>query len=448
MLFIISYPIKRKGNKKGVFMKNFAKFLGIIILTVVIGFSMAACDDGSGGSDGGGDNEGVSLPQSSGTNEVVGKTLYLSDWKKIVFANSGTSFGVYEGDWDWDYDSDECDFILNGKGSYSYNSGNKTITLAIEQIYEGLFFGYSFVILGYGEKKWMNKTQVKNESGKYFDALIARIRSNFDDVILWEAAQELPIWDDYWDDYHDAGYPDDNTFLKQWLTQKGYNSISLISQWKSNNSSMNTPDKYINVGLASQGYKNLAEAKAGFVSLLLDEMFPLITYEYQFTTDNALLVQEKLPANKGSNELRGKSFTHTKDEISYTFAPNGTYTAESDWFSQNGTYAYNSNTKEVWLKPEKIDGETMLEYYSSSWEDNPDNKAMDTNRTFRIDRYNYGLDPNWIGWKHDYDYEDEDYEDYSVRLSRSIANTTVIKNSGFKLFKQLNQNNRQPSAKK
>ena len=54
-------------------MKNFAKFLGIIAFVAVIGFSMAACDDGSkddnGGSGGGVDTWSAvtSLTQLNGT---------------------------------------------------------------------------------------------------------------------------------------------------------------------------------------------------------------------------------------------------------------------------------------------------------------------------------------------------------------------------------------------
>jgi hypothetical protein len=371
-------------------MKNFVKFLGIIILTVVIGFSMAACDDGGGGGSSGGggdgDNEGVSLPQNSGTNEVIGKTLNLG--KIIVFANSGTSFEDYRGEMGYKDDSGKWVYIpsLFGKGSYSYNSENKTITLAVEQIYEMSF------------EKWMNKTQLKKEKEEQFDARIASIRSNFDDMVLRHAAMVLPIWDDYWGDYY-AGSDDEYTFLKQWLTQKGYNTTTLISQWKSENPSVNTPDKYINATLAMEGYKNLAEAKADYISYF-DEMFAPITYEYQFTTDNALLVQEKLPTNKGSNELQGKSFTNfVGSDVSYKFEIKDTYKEEDSWWptSYQGTYAYNSNTKKVWLKPEKIDGQTMLEYYSSrSW--GADDKAGDTNTNsaFRTDWYKYGLNPNWL----------------------------------------------------
>jgi hypothetical protein len=392
--------------------KNFAKFLGIIAITVIIGFSMSACDDGSGG---GGDGGGVNLPQNSGTNEVIGKTLYLSDWRKIVFASTGTTFKGY-------YDDDE----LDNEGAYSYNSENKTITLAIEYVYWD------------GTK--MNKTQAKSAAGKEFDEEVAWLRANFDTQVLRMAARELPVWDSYWDDYYDAGEPDDeDAFLKQWLTQKGYNSVALISQWKSENPTMNTADKYINAIVAEEGYKNLAEMKADYISWV-DEEFAPITYDYQFTTDNAFLVQEKLPANKGSNELSGKTFDYDDGYAEYTFTTNG-YSRKSTYNDQitvSGTYAYDSTAKRVWLRPEKVYGssslQTMSEYYASSAYGNTTaSKAAETNSRFRVDWERYGLTPiNWIG----YYYDDNRY---SVSLSRSVADTLEIKNSGLKTLRQIRQ---------
>ncbi|MDR0456939.1 MAG: hypothetical protein LBH20_09700 [Treponema sp.] len=378
-------------------MKNFAKFFGIITLAVVIGFSMAACGDGSNPDDG-----GEKLPPSSGTNEVEGKTLYL-DWQKVVFAATGTTYTRC-------YDSDDEEPVT--EGSYSYNSGDKTITIAIKYIYVD------------GTK--MNKKQLKDLEGKKFDDEIAWIRSHFDDWVLEQAARELPAWDDFRDDYDNAGDGiDRDAFLKQWLTQKGYTPATLISQWKSKNSSMNTADKLINVMLAEAGYRSLAEARADSISWV-DEEFALTTYEYQFTDDDALLVQQKLPANKGANELQGKTFTYTGDSgISYTFTASG-YTRTNTYdtpaqITDTGAYAYDSAKKQVWFKPEKVYSwsssslETMLEYYeSSAYGDTADRKAGDTNNQFWKNSENYGLTPiNWIGY----------YEDYSIKLNRSIPNT-------------------------
>jgi hypothetical protein len=404
-------------------MKNFTTIFGIITLAVIIGFSTAACDNGSGG---GGDGR-ITLPQNKGENEVLGKTLYLSDSQKIDFAAAGTTFK--------EYDEDE----LNAEGSYSYNSEDKTITFAIEYIY--------------WDGARMNKTQAKTAAGKEFDATFAWIRANFDTVVLWAAAENLPEWDEdeFWDDYYASGEPDEDAFLKQWVAQKGYNSATLVSQWKSANPSMNTADKFINAILAEEGYKNLAEMKADYISWV-DEVFVQTTYDYQFTADDSLLVQEKLPANKGSNELSGKTFYYYGYE-EYTFTATG-YTRKDVWGSseteaETGTYAYSSAAKRVWLRPEKIYNyysssfQTMSAYYTSTaYGNSADEKAGDTNSAFRVNRESYGLTPdNWIG---DGYYS---YSRYSVRLNRSIANTPEIKIPKQKLFRQLMQD-RQPSTKK
>ena len=70
-------------------MKKVFRFLGIIAILAVIGFSMAACggnDDDSGG--GGG---------SSGGNTLSG-TYYCSNGDYITFSSNGTWKGRYEGD--------------------------------------------------------------------------------------------------------------------------------------------------------------------------------------------------------------------------------------------------------------------------------------------------------------------------------------------------------------
>jgi hypothetical protein len=395
-------------------MKNFTKFFGIITLVVIIGFSMAACDDGSGGGGGGEGGGGPTLPQNSGTNEVEGKTLYLSNWQKIDFAATGTTFKTY---------IDHGDELLDTEGSYSYNSDNKTITLAIEYVY--------------WDGKKMNKTQAKSAAGKEFDDEIAWLRKIFDDMILWEAASELPDWDNNsgYDFYHVGETDEAVAFLKQWLSQKGYNSATLVSQWKIANPTMNTADKYINAALAAEGYNSLAEMKADYISWV-DEEFATTTYDYQFTTDNSLLVQEKLPANKGSNELSGKKFVYG-NSTEYTFTANG-YTRTSTYGAQTtetGTYAYDSAAKRVWLRPEKVyyssSLQTMSQYYTSS-SGSADQKAGDTNSKFQTNWYSYGLTPiNWIGYYND--------DGPSVRLNRSIADTPEIKIPEQKLFRQLKQ---------
>lgn len=347
-------------------------FLGLLIAALLL--LTTGCPTPVDGGNGG----GVTLPQNSGTNEVIGKTLYLSDWRNIVFSATGTTFKQY-------YDDE-----LDSEGAYSYNSENKTITLAIEYVYWT------------GTK--MNKTQIKNAAGAEFDKDIADLRANFDDQVLWMATSEITDSNDFWNDWYEAGEPQDEVaYLKSWLTQKGYNSATLIANWKNENPTMNTADKYINAMLAEMGFNNLAAYKAYYLSSMYDEEFAPKTYDYQFATDNSLLVQEKLPANKGSNELSGKTFTSTwSSDRSYTFTAN-TYTITEVWYDslqtvETGTYAYDSTAKEVWLRPEKIYDKTMPQYYTESYYSNAAEKAADTNSSFRAEREDYSLNPNTIGY--------------------------------------------------
>jgi hypothetical protein len=302
-------------------MKNFAGILGIITLVLIIGFSMIACDDGGGG---GGDN-GVTLPKSSGTNEVAGKPLYLSDTDKFVFAAAGTAFTGYR----LDYFIDEEEELVS-EGSYSYNSDNHTITLAIEYVYRW------YNEEGNRINTKMNKTQAKNAASKECDDYIALLRERGNDI------------------------NDINDMLADW----GYNSIAA----------------YKEAGLSE-----------------VDEEFAPTTYDYQLTDDGELLVQEKLPDNKGSNELSGKSFGRSGYNT-YTFTESG---YEYGGRTTTGTYAYDSAAKRVWLRPENKSSKTMSEFYTtSSGAGTAAQRAGSTNSAFRVERrLRYGLTPsNWIDY--------------------------------------------------
>ena len=129
-------------------------------------------------------------------------------------------------------------------------------------------------------------------------------------------------------------------------------------------------------------------------------------YAYQVSANNALLIQGKLPGSKGSNELQGKTFTATASiGITYTFAASGnTYTVsyyDLPEMTGAGSYACDSASKTVWLKPEKVDGKTMLEYYNNlifnnkiSFNSNP---AAETNERFGIVETAYNLSTSQIG---------------------------------------------------
>jgi len=410
-------------------MKKLSKLLGIIALVAIIGFSMAACDGGGGGG-------GTSLPQSSGTNEVLGKTLYL-DWDDtIVFANTGTTFEVF------DYDE------LYSEGSYSYNSTNKTITLAIEYIYPWWY--------GNDNKTKMNKTQAVNAGLKVVDDQIAYIRANFDaylrEMVAWEIASgENEFWSD-WNNYN--GPMDEDEFALHWLEEKGFDINEAVSEWKTENNITNADSYLIRFYVAPYGLSSLNAYKALFKGVIESE-FTLTTYDYQIATDGSLLAQEKLPANKGTNELQGKTFSSDGWDLygTYSFTTN-IYTSTDDWYDPplvvTGTYTYdtaykfkdlggvawygsNKIFKVVWFKPTTISGQTMLQYYENlNYSDAVDN-ARETNGRFWVYRQVYSLDSNIIGRR---DYDDDDNYSYSSSesLNRSVLNVPQKKSTKLKPF--------------
>jgi hypothetical protein len=81
-------------------MKNLLKLIGIIALVAVIGFSMAACDDGSKDDNGGGGDVLSYIPAESGlrgsvwnqnTNENTFVITFSNDGYSVVFANTNAS---------------------------------------------------------------------------------------------------------------------------------------------------------------------------------------------------------------------------------------------------------------------------------------------------------------------------------------------------------------------
>jgi hypothetical protein len=108
--------------------KNILRFIGIIALAAVIGFSFAACGGDDDGDDG-----------SKGTNEVGGRTWY-SRLSRTVFDTNGSYTGYsvkfVPGD-----DRGGPDLDANGKyqwdiretGTYTWNEDAKTVTLRLEK---------------------------------------------------------------------------------------------------------------------------------------------------------------------------------------------------------------------------------------------------------------------------------------------------------------------------
>ena len=114
-----------------------------------------------------------------------------------------------------------------------------------------------------------------------------------------------------------------------------------------------------------------------FINYEVNEAFSNKTHGYSLSTDRtALFLEEPLPANKGVNELSGKTYYgygfwgDVDVNKKFVFTASGyTFTRGDDdtiYETITGSYAYdnNSNWKRVWLRPEKIDGTDKAAYYT------------------------------------------------------------------------------------
>jgi hypothetical protein len=136
-------------------------------------------------------------------------------------------------------------------------------------------------------------------------------------------------------------------------------------------------------------------------------------YTYEITSDGALLGQEAY-TNKGTDELKGKTYTLTNmmfgDDTEYTFAATGnTYSFTSEEYDPaiddfvnvvtSGTYYYDSGDTRVWLRPTVLRGVTMAAFYNKydadeyygiyQDEDDAVKKASETNTSFTSDSLAY-----------------------------------------------------------
>jgi hypothetical protein len=116
-------------------MKNFIKWLGIIALAAVIGFSFAAC----GGDDGG-----------DGAGSVDG-TYNSADGEKLVLNNGSFTFSQNGVD------------VLKG----TYTASGNNITMTVTQI-NGAALGEDASDIGLSTSKWYTEQQLKTETINYF----------------------------------------------------------------------------------------------------------------------------------------------------------------------------------------------------------------------------------------------------------------------------------------
>jgi hypothetical protein len=150
------------------------------------------------------------------------------------------------------------------------------------------------------------------------------------------------------------------------------------------------------------------------ISAMYAAEFDPTTYNYSFSSDEkALFLAEQLPASKGTDELKGKTFTGTQDQGGGTYAFTATgYTftppAQGGYYEASaGTYSYDSTRKYVYLKPTTVGGKTISAYYADAYDSfyapytsAEEYKAAQTNGAFRVEETRYTIEGgnNTIGW--------------------------------------------------
>ena len=175
------YPIKTGNKIKGCVMKNTIRILGIIALVAIIGFSMAACDNGNG--DDGGDGSGgkdvwsalTSWSQLSGTwKRTSSKTLPFKDFYKSE-VGSELSSEMQQQLGNMNIKTDESNTItVNASGAnatwaqtrihtYTLSGGN----IEVAGVWEALQGGFSAIMPNYDNESGsqtvvMNKPTITN----------------------------------------------------------------------------------------------------------------------------------------------------------------------------------------------------------------------------------------------------------------------------------------------
>jgi hypothetical protein len=162
-----------------------------------------------------------------------------------------------------------------------------------------------------------------------------------------------------------------------------------------------------NAELAEMGFSSVAAYLDDYVA----DSFKNVTRNYAFSKDNkALFLDEQLPANKGTNELSGQTFTRSSNNSSEKYVFTGTdctYTyGGGDDYTQTYTYAYDSEAKRVYLKTPTTDRADTYEkqiannnnntgYFATADEYN----AAQVNSRYRwINQYRYDVTAKTLDW--------------------------------------------------
>jgi len=328
-------------------------FFGILALTLIFGMAVVGCDDGS--TDNGGSQN---LPAASGVNAVSGKTYFEWNEKIVFFATADSAAnGTYtKGRVEVHNGNDVLD--NNGKykyidietGTYTWNETAKTVTMKPEKVALNSEDGYG--ALG-------NQTAYR-----------ASIQAMLDK-------------------------------RKAEMGEAAFNAMA-------------------NEQLAAMGFSSIA----AYINYAVDEAFSNKTNGYSFSADGtALFLEHALPANKGTNQFSGQTYygitwvgsgddeKSVKDETQkYVFTASG-YTFTDTRYLQmpytvTGAYAYDSNRKQVWLRPEIINEKDRQAIYTgeTAWSDHKfadDNacRASRTNGQFRYLTEQYNSTNKTIGWE-------------------------------------------------
>ncbi|MDR2897418.1 MAG: hypothetical protein LBU99_01290 [Spirochaetaceae bacterium] len=116
------------------------------------------------------------------------------------------------------------------------------------------------------------------------------------------------------------------------------------------------------------------------VEAMVDDTFAVKTAAYSFSTDNtALFLVQSLQANKGTNELAGKTYYDAADEnITFVFtADTYTYTDSANNRTISGSYTYDSEAAMGIFRPETMSGMTRAQIYTEMPAPGPHSYADD-----------------------------------------------------------------------
>ncbi|MDR2897221.1 MAG: hypothetical protein LBU99_00285 [Spirochaetaceae bacterium] len=166
-----------------------------------------------------------------------------------------------------------------------------------------------------------------------------------------------------------------------------------------------TPEEQAEImeDLLLEGYSSASEYLNAMGDEMVNEFFADRACAYSFSADEtALFLAQSLPANKGTNELAGQTYSDSGTGT-YVFTAD-TYTTTSG-LTETGSYSYDSIEEYVYLRPETVDGKTRAETYAviapnsdHTYADDNTARAADTNSLFSISYHSYDSTNKTVGW--------------------------------------------------